>query len=174
MKATINGKLQRLDECFIKSGNITLKMKILPDISDGKTANYSDETGIGRSSPLKVFSHGETRTIGWGVHFLAESEEESIQNLKDLRFLESLVYPDQGTNNILMKPPPVVSIKCGNILGDDAICAVLKSYNVKFPVDVMWDENTLLPMKFDVDLNFEVVYATFNLPGAGRILETGS
>lgn len=174
MKASINGKLQKLDECFIKSGNITLKMKILPDISDGKTANYSDETGIGRSAPLKVFSHGETRNIGWGVHFLAESEEESIQNLKDLRFLESLVYPDQGTNNILMKPPPVVSIKCGNLLGDDAICAVLKSYNVKFPVDVMWDENTLLPMKFDVDLSFEVVYATFNLPGAGRILETGS
>jgi len=174
LKATVNGKFQRIKNCYIKSGNITLEMKVLPDISDGKTAQYSDESGIGRSAPLKVFSHGETRSIGWTVHFIAESEEESLQNLYDLRFLESLVYPDAGTSNVLMKPPPVVTIECGQMLGDGGICAVLKNYTVKFPTDVMWDNDTNLPMKFDVDLNFEVVYATFNLPGSRRILEVGN
>lgn len=173
MKATINGKLQRINDCYIKSGNRELTMKILPDITDAKSAQYSDETGIGRSAPLKVFSHGETRSISWGVHFFAESEEESLKNLEDLRFLESLVYPDAGNNNVLMKPPPVVSIKCGNILADDPLCAVLKSYNVKFPTDVMWDYTTYLPMKFDVDLNFDIVYETINLPGSSRILKIG-
>lgn len=173
MKATLNGKLQRLNDCYIKSGNKELKMKILPDISDTKNASYSDETGIGRSAPLKVFSHGDTRSISWGVHFLAESEEESIKNLEDLRFLESLVYPDEGGNSVLMKPPPVVSIKCGNLLSDNPLCAVLKSYTVKFPTDVMWDDATYLPMKFDVDLTFDIVYQTFNLPGSNRILNTG-
>ena len=172
MKATVNGKLRRLKDCYIKAGTRTLEMKILPDISDQKQANYSDESGIGRSAPLKVFSHGDTRSISWSVHFFGESDEESKQNLFDLRFLESLVYPDSGTST-LMVPPPLVTIKCGSLLGDNPLCAVLKSYNVKFPVDVMWDETTFLPIKFDVELSFGVVYATFNLPGTKRILQTG-
>ena len=90
-----------------------------------------------------------------------------------MRFIESLVYPDQGTGQILMKPPPIATIQCGQLLSDGPLCAILKSYSVKFPTDCMWDEDTYMPMKFDVDLVFEIVYETYNLPGTQRILEIG-
>jgi len=170
MKATLNGKLQTLNDCYIYANGEIIFMKVLPDITDGKQANYSDENGIGRSAPLKIFSHGETRNIGWTVHFIAESKEDAQENLRLLRVLESLVYPDEGTNDILVKPPPICKLKCGKLLSNDQLCAVLKSYSVKFPTDCIWDETTYLPMKFDVELSFDIVFQTIKLPGASKIL----
>ena len=176
MKATINGELQELDDCYI-AANIagkpkTVKMYILPDISDAKQANYSDETGIGRSAPLKVFSHGETRSISWTAHFFSPTKIMAQTNLSNLRILESLVYPDSNRNSIV-SPPPIARIKCGSLLGVLELCVVLKSYTVKFPTDVAWDKDTYMPIKFDVDMTFEVVYQTLDLPGAGKILNFG-
>ena len=162
-------------DCYIRAkiGNVdkTINMYILPDISDGKQASYADETGIGRSAPLKIFSHGDTRTVGWTAHFHSATKAMSSENLNNLRFLEALVYPDDA--NQLAGPPPIARIKCGGLLGVTELCAVLKSYNVKFPTDVAWDPDTFLPIKFDVDMTFEVVYETLNLPGATKILNFG-
>ena len=50
---------------------------------------------------------------------------------------------------------------------------ILKSYSVKFPTDIAWDESTLLPYKFDVDTSWDVVYKSMDLPGQERIFQTG-
>jgi hypothetical protein len=59
-------------------------------------------------------------------------------------------------------------------LGDDGVCAILRSYSVKFPTDQVLDEQTLLPYKFDVSMSWEVVYASSDLPGQDRIRRRGS
>ena len=190
MKATLNGELKIIPDCFIRA-NISgqaipyqVDMYILPDISDSKQANYSDETGVGRSAPLKVFSHGETRSISWTAHFFSPTSEMAEKNLNSLRILESLVYPDSNTKSIV-SPPPIATIKCGNLLSSGELCVVLKSYTVKFPTDVAWQDirtdggvkpgirGDYMPIKFDVDMTFEVVYQTLDLPGAGKILNFG-
>jgi len=182
LKATdSNGELQPLNNCYIAANVVgelkKIYMYILPDISDSKQASYSDETGIGRSAPLKVFSHGETRSISWTAHFFSPTSKMAEKNLNSLRILESLVYPDNNENSIV-SPPPIARIKCGGLLGVLELCVVLKSYTVKFPTDVAWqgffgDEENYMPIKFDVDMTFEVVYQTVNLPGAKRILNFG-
>jgi hypothetical protein len=53
---------------------------------------------------------------------------------------------------------------------DGFLCVVLKQYSVSFPTDVIWDEQTYLPYKFDVDLTWEVVYSNDTLPGQDQIL----
>ena len=64
MKATeATGKSRELEDCYIKVDDEFIYMYILPDISDSKNATYADMTGIGRSMPIKVFSHGEIRQI---------------------------------------------------------------------------------------------------------------
>jgi hypothetical protein len=179
------GTLKTLDNCYIKVnvGTITytIDMYILPDISDSKQASYSDETGVGRSAPIKVFSHGDTRSIGWTAHFFSATNEMAGTNLQNLRILESLVYPDND-NNTIVSPPPIARIKCGNLLGNDELCVVLKSYTVKFPTDVAWQDvitdvevgnGLYMPIKFDVDMTFEVVYQTIQLPNANKILSFG-
>jgi hypothetical protein len=142
--------------------------RILPDISDSKSAQYNDEAIIGRSSPFKTYSHSENRTISWTSYFIVTEYRDIRRNLVDLRAIQSVTYPRDYFQPYA--PPPVCSIKCGRILGDTALCVVLRSYTVKYPTDVSWDEETYLPYKFSVDMSWDVVYQSDNLPGYERIL----
>lgn len=171
MKATNkDGSLIPINDCYIRSDDIGLDllMKILPEISDGKGAQYSDETAIGRSFPIKNYSYSENRTISWTVHLMVCKEGDIEEIISDLRKLEALVYPTQQESPYA--PPPLCQIKCGRLLGEDELCCVLKSYSVKFPTDVAWDETTYLPYKLDVELSLEVVYDSADLPYAEDII----
>lgn len=177
MKATLDRKLKELSKCTIYIPTYrTITPNILPDISDQKSAAYNDEPIIGRSQPLKTYSHSENRTISMTLHFIAASKDDIKKNYEDLRGIQSAVYPRDDTGGVYnapFVPPPVCRIKCGKILGDSEICCVLKSYSVKFPTDVPWDEEDYIPWKFDVDTTWDVVYKNSDLPGAERIVGTG-
>lgn len=186
-KATIatDCGLAPIKNCYIElPGFGKVVMNNLPDLSDSKSASYSDQSIIGRSFPLKTFSHSENRSINWGLHLFVTKQadiggnlvpnQESIQgNLAIMRVLESCVYPrDSGTGPYT--PPLICKLFCGELLSRQGpICAVLKSYSVKFPSDVAWDEATLTPYKIDIDLSFDVVYSSSDLPGADRIVQFG-
>ena len=184
------GTLNYLNNCFIKipSGGMSscsdfngyIYLKVLPDISDSKSAAYTPETITGRAFPFKTFSHGEERSISMTLHLVVCEQSDIKTNLCYLRALESLVYPGQGTSSTPYVPPPIAQIQCGKLLADAPLCAVLKSYSVKFPTEVAWDagfndggDATYLPYKFDVDLTWEIVYDSSNLPGQERIIQTG-
>jgi len=175
MKATLpNGALRPLDDCYITSYDIglDLKMKILPDISDSKSANYGDETAIGRSFPIKNYAYSENRSLSWTVHFMVCQEGDQEEIMDSLRMLEACVYPTQDKTPYA--PPPLCHIKCGDLLAKDKeLCCVLRSYSVKFPTDVAWDEVGYIPYKLDVDLTFEVVYDSAELPYAADIVASG-
>lgn len=192
MRATKpNGALLPIPDCYIKIPVTTsisemggtdrtfengekihkIEMRILPDISDAKSANYNDEPIIGRSSPMKTYSHSENRTINWTAHFIICEEIDKKRNFYELRAIQSVVYP-RDENIQPFAPPPVCSIKCGWMLGKDELCVVLRSYSVKYPVDVPWDEEYLMPYKFSVDMQWDVVYESGDkrrLPGQEKI-----
>jgi hypothetical protein len=172
MKATGPDSNLKYLWCYIKVGtNEPIYMNILPDIQDGKGAQYSDESAIGRSNPYKTYSYSENRTIGWTCHFLV-TDETSLQTILDnLRILESAVYPsDGGLGGVPYQPPPVCKLRCGKLLSKDELCAVMKSYSVKFDTQVPWHETSYLPYKLDVDLQFDVVYNQRSLPNSEKIL----
>lgn len=173
-KATPSCSLKPIDNCYIElPGFGKVVMDNLPDLSDSKSASYSDTTIIGRSFPVKTFSHSENRAIGWGMHLFVKNRADISGNLAILRKLESLVYPrDNGPGPYA--PPLICKIKCGDLLSvNNPLCVILKSYSVKFPTDVAWDEEKLTPYKIDLDLSFEVVYSSNDLPGADRIVNSG-
>ena len=102
----------------------------------------------------------------------------SSENIRYLRIIESAVYPrDESAQPYA--PPPVCALRCGSLLtpleysSSKEVCAILRSYSVKYPTDVAWDEKTLLPHKFSVDMQWEVVYDSTDLPGSERILRFG-
>jgi hypothetical protein len=172
-KATTSneGDLNQIKNCYIKIAGKTINFRILPDISDGKSASYSDESIIGRSFPVKTYSHSENRSISIEIHFITLKESDIEKNIREMRLIQSACYPRNGNP---YRPPPVCQIKCGKLLGNNGVCAILKSYQVKFPTDQVWDENTLLPYKFDVSTTWEVVYASSSLPGQEKIASTGA
>ena len=174
---TVGGALVAIPNCYIKipsgSGSeFELKFNILPDISDSKSATYSDEPVMGRSSPVKTYSHSDNRQITMQIHMMVTSPGDVDYNLRALRAVQSAVYPRHGMNSPFV-PPPVCRIKCGRLLAEDDLCVVLRNYSVKFPTEVAWDEDSFVPFKFDIETSWEVVYKSSNLPGAERIFQLG-
>jgi len=186
------GRLNVIDNCFIfvqgagrigagpEKGKLddsgkTIKMNIVPDISDSKSASYQAENGIGRAAPFTVFAHSELRTINWTCHFVLHANEaaNAVSSASDLidaiRTFQSALYPTTSDG----KPPPICKLRCGSLLGEEDVCAVLKSYNVKYDTTVPWDPITLIPYKVDIDLTFDVIYDQSNLPIQSKILQFG-
>jgi hypothetical protein len=175
-----NGQLVPLSDCYIRASGSPPKivyMNNLPEISDSKSASYSEENAMGRSVPVKSFANGGTRKIGWKMKIVAPSNQDQLKAIDDLRFLESCVYPKADPSNILPYiPPRVLSIKCGRLLADYELSVILTDYNVDFPTDQPWSSarNVLyLPYMFNLSLTFEVVYDSRYLPGADRIITLG-
>jgi hypothetical protein len=175
MKATIEGgDLAPLKNCWVSvpgGGRITLYA--LPDISDSKSAAYNDEPIIGRSFPMKTYSHSENRTISMTIHFYVVVPQDPKLYIKFMRAVQGACYPREGSGGSPYTPPPVCQIMCGKMLGDEPLCVVLRRYSVKLPTDVAWDEETYCPYKFDLETEWEVVYTSSDLPGAERIFSTG-
>jgi|688.fasta_scaffold287249_2 hypothetical protein len=192
------GPLNPIDDCYIiipyegarppESGRqsptfkffdkyVQIIMDNLPDISDTKSANYADETIIGRSNPVKTYSQSDNRSISMQLHFIVSKQNDLYENLAKLRAIQSAVYPREGEGGgSPFIPPPVCKMKCGNLLGTKEICVILKSYSVKFPTDVAWDDEskTFTPYKFDIDTTWDVVYSSSNLPGQNEIFNAGA
>lgn len=180
------GPLVPIENCYIDipynysdgpvlAGNpvFRLKMKVLPEISDSKSANYSDEPLMGRSFPLKTYSHSDNRAISMTIHMIVSEPEDLTYNLRALRAIQSAVYPRHSFGDAPYVPPPVCKIRCGRLLAESDLCVVLKQYTVKFPTEVAWDENSFVPFKFDIDTSWETVYKSSDLPGAERIFQFG-
>lgn len=177
MKATnTNGDLVNIKNCWVYIPSYgTLKFHALPDLSDSKSAAYTDEPIMGRSFPLKTYSHSENRAINLQIHLYVRKKSDVFANLSALRAIQSAVYPrdENSGGSAPFIPPPVCRLYCGLLLSDEPLCVVLKSYSTKFPTDVVWDEDTYTPWKFDIDTSWEVVYKSSDLPGQDRILKTG-
>ena len=159
-----------------KSKDYRIFINNLPDITDTKSASYSDTTVIGRSSPIKTYSQSDNRSISIQFHFFATQEFDLNKNISDLRAIQSATYPREGDGGAPFIPPPVCKLKCGSLLSDNELCVILKNYSVKYPTDVTWAQvgEYYFPIKFDVDTTWDVVYASAVLPGQSRIFELGA
>lgn len=186
MKATDRtGKLVPMSDCYIESDleganlysrdSFRLVMDNLPDISDGKSASYSAETGIGRTAPYKTYANSEERAISMDIHMFVQSEsggQSAKAILNTIRWLEAHVYPMEEESTTYA-PPPIMKVKCFSLLAEDELCCVLKSYSVKFDPSVPWDEKTGIPYKVDISLSLEVAYPSADLPYAEDIVDNG-
>lgn len=177
MKATLpSGDLVPIENCYIDIRELDTKivMQITPDISDSKSASYPDENAIGRSMPFKSYQASENRSISWTAHFQVCKTGDQEKIIGWLRAIEACTYPRmEGTGGAPYSPPPICHLKCGELLGNKELCAVLKSYSVKFDTSVPWDEISYIPYKLDVDMQFDVVYNQSTLPGANQIMRDG-
>jgi len=176
MKATNNGVLNNLKDCWINIPNAgKIILRSLPDISDSKQASYNSENIIGRSFPLYTYSYSGDRSINIQLHFFIIQDGDAQGNINDLRKIQSAAYPREGTGGRPYMPPVICTLTCGKLLAEEPLCAVLQSYSVKFPTEVAWFEQdgTYCPYRFDVDTSWLVVYTSSQLPYQNRIVTYG-
>ena len=168
------GPLIEIADCYVVIPNFgKITFNNLPDITDSKSASYNDETVIGRSSPLKTYAQSDNRSISMQIHMIVSQPSDVTFNLVALRAIQSATYPRIGASGAPFIPPPICRLKCGKLIADEEVCVVLKSYSVKFPTEVAWDESTFTPFKFDIDTQWDVVYQSSNLPNQDRIMQLG-
>lgn len=168
----IDGSLAYLNYSGIGGGDCqiitpcgTICLKILPDLTDSKAAQYVNEPIPGRSTPLISYAYSDARTISSDLHFMVTKFNDIQENMRNLRILQSLTYPGGYAKQAPFTPPPVVKFKCGSLLdGSDGLCVVLKSYSFRADPTVAWDPVTFLPYRFTVSCSWEVVYACKDLP----------
>ena len=175
MKATNDGSLTPISKCTVLIPNAgTIVLNNLPTLTDAKTAVYNNEAIIGRSTPLYTYSHSGDRTISLAMHFFVVDKGDAAKNLKYLRWIQSAVYPREGTGGSPFTPPVICQLKCGSLLADnEPLCCALQSYSVKFPEEVAWDAETFIPFRFDVETSWIVVYTSDDLPFQSRIVQFG-
>jgi hypothetical protein len=152
-------------KCEIQTPCGCITLKILPDITDSKSATYVNEPAPGRSSPLVTYAHSDARTISTELHFMITKKEDIHENIRAIRIIQNLLYPGPASGITPFTPPPVVKFICGVLMdGNDGLCLVLKSYNIRYPTEVAWDAITFLPYKFSISCSWEVVYPCNKLP----------
>ena len=154
---------------------VDIVMQSIPELSDQKGAQYSDESAIGRSAPYKTYQNSENRSISWTSHFIVTKQSDIQKYIGYIRTVQAAVYPYDGANNNTggapYAPPPLCKIQCGSLLSKEPLNAVLKSYDIKYDTSVPWDEETFLPYKFDLSLTFDIIYNQSSLPNADLILQ---
>ena len=168
----VNGALAPLQyeniqggKCEIQTPCGCITLKILPDITDSKGATYINDPAPGRSSPMLTYAYSDPRAINTELHFMITEIEDIIDNIRNLRIIQNLVYPGPMSGIAPFTPPPVVRFICGSLMdGPQGLCLILKNYSVRYPTEVAWDVVTFLPYKFSISCTWEVVYPCEKLP----------
>ena len=190
-----NGRLAILRHCKIFTPKGPICLRVLPELTDSKTASYANEPVIGRTTPVITYSYSEPRTINSELTFIIATCEDIGDNLRYKRIIESLVYPGDESANAPYTPPPVSRFVCGQLFSrekdpcdeddkpEDGVCVILKSYSIRYPTEVAWDTNEIdiedtmdmtppasyLPYRFTISCSWEVVYACAKLPTCKKI-----
>lgn len=152
-------------KCELQTPCGCITLKILPDITDSKGAQYVNDPAPGRSSPMLTYAYSEPRNITTEFHFMITKFEDIMENLKAIRIIQNLVYPGPPSGIVPFTPPPVVRFICGVLMdGIDGLCLVLKNYSIRYPTEVAWDVTTFIPYKFSISCSWEVVYPCNKLP----------
>ena len=135
-----------------------IPFQFMPDmVRDSKVAVYNDVAIVGRSSPVKNYSHSGARMINFTLQFFA-APEAGLTGLVTPFLIKTrvdacraLVVPDYS--GFTIKPPPRCIVNLGLSM---AFLGVCKSVNVSYSGASPWD---LFPFVMahhaTIDLSFE-------------------
>lgn len=105
-------------QCYIRDldANYTLVFQMMPEVSISKSVRWNYIEIIGRSHPVLGYASSGPKTYTFTLMFFANPSSEDKRSLdqisRDLRFLESLAYPDYDRGGVF--PPHRCLIKLGS------------------------------------------------------------
>lgn len=134
----------------LETGTIMRTHAMPETYSDSKSPTWSNTNIIGRSSPIKGYSHSESRKITFVFNFHSSVEQDDPTTPQDVyeacQFLISLAYPDYDGG---IKPPHAVLISLGPLTMRGVVSNVQATY--KGP----WDINTGHPYNASVSVTVD-------------------
>lgn len=145
-----------LDNAFILDieGGGKYTFQFLPEsITDSKSSNWNEYVILGRSSPLRGYSYGPSRTVGFTVVMFADPTMDGpglspgeIKQKTD--WLLSLPYPDYNGG---IKPPHRCFINIGSNIQMTGVCL---SASAEYKRGKPWELGPGLTHGVEVSLQF--------------------
>ena len=80
--STKTSNLIPLPGCKINIQGQDIFLRVLPEITDTKSASWNDEPIMGRAFPMKTYSHSENRAITMVCHFVVIEEKDIEDNIR--------------------------------------------------------------------------------------------
>lgn len=156
-------------------GGGTFYLRVLPQIGDGKTANYTSQTVFGRSNPIRSYGESGPRTISVSWTIFNTDKETTEENFNLVRALQAAVHPKYTGGKNAYEPPPLCQFTCGIMLSGDAgqsepMNVLITSYKFGYGNDCLYNDH-MLPFKIDVSVEMEVAYSQRILPGFDDVLK---
>jgi len=161
-----DGSFVSLEDSIVlkrNTGDYSVPFQVLPTITENKGANYTDQTVLGRASPIKIYTGSAPRGFEIAIDYYIIVSEDSNKMVELLRNISASVYPKYSER---YGPPDTWHFTMG-IIDVDMIC---KTYNVTYNTDCWWDKDIMLPSHITIATSWEVVYAQEDLPGQGDII----
>ncbi len=128
-----------------------VELLFLSTVSMSVTANYDGKEPRGTSQPFFHYSHTGAKTLSLPFRLVSSVERNdggtTEDVINDLRFLESLLYPDYLAGEFL-SPPHVVRLWMGKLFDEEGFISAWNP-NISPP----YDEN-FLPQFVDMTLEF--------------------
>lgn len=174
------GYLQDIPDCYLtipggtdvvgsNGSSRTINFKILPKISESKTANYAGQEVMGRVVPISAYANSGNRTISISMDFYALDDIQLEENIVNKYAIRSALCPKSLNTFIPFSPPSICQFKCGNVLDNKPTCMALTSFSWEAPVDVAWSDKWIHPYYFTVRTEWFEVYTYEDLPGQEAI-----
>jgi len=98
----------------------------LSSFTDSFASSWSEEQVYGRIDPIGTFQ-GTKRSIQIGIDIIGYDIADAKSNLKKINTLTKMLYPsyaevaqEKGPNALLLSKSPLVEIKFGNLIQDQA------------------------------------------------------
>ena len=141
-------------------GGGMVKLQFIPEsITDSKRAQFTDYDILGRSSPLKGYQFGPSRTLEFTAKFFASPEQDNPMPSPGLikiqtDWLLSLPYPDYGGG---IKPPHKCLVTIGANIQIIGVCTAASAI---YKQGTPWDLGPGFTHGVEVSLMFEEVKDT--------------
>ena len=150
-------------KCKIWIGNTLLDMPCFPEqLRDGVTANYAEDSPLGRSEPYVVYTSTGARQIPFTFIMHREMTGNEVEIERIVKYIESAVYPNYNSSSVAATK---VTVEIGNQL---AITGVMKNQSTTWSGPI--DENDKYKM---VTVDFTIQEVTNTAMSASKIRNIG-
>jgi len=122
--------------------NVAIELPSYPDeLSDNTSANWADQTIVGRSSPIAAFTGTGYRNVSF--NFLMH--REMANNIEEvIKFLRSTVYPSYQASGLI---PPITTFRFGAF----RIKGIVRSVGFVFKKPIINEVYQLCEVSINID-----------------------
>lgn len=135
--------------------------RVTPQISESKSANYIEESGLRAAASLIIYSGSPSRDFNLNIKLVSRTKDEAVENFRILHRMKGWPQPTKGGNSIDSDAPSILYLH-GYGRQFKAIKCIAKSLNIEYPTDCDYisigdGDGTKMPIIMPINLSLQEI-----------------